>query len=78
MKNACYRCKHRRCIPGDAHSACGHPERLRWGHEPQRLVVVAHPYGVRNGFFSWPWNFDPIWLRECSGFEARAEAEVVS
>ena len=34
------------------------------------LNIEANPHGVRNGWFSWPFNFDPRWLKACDGFEA--------
>jgi len=33
-------------------------------------VVTGNHHGIKNGWFSWPMNFDPIWLQTCSGFEA--------
>lgn len=32
------------------------------------LHVVGDPHGIRNGWFNWPMNFDPIWLVSCDGF----------
>ena len=32
------------------------------------LTIVANPHGVRCGWFSWPFTFDPIWLEACDGF----------
>ena len=32
--------------------------------------VKLNPHGVRNGWCSWPINFDPIWVDECDGFAA--------
>ena len=37
----------------------------------EQIKVVGHPTGVRRGWFQWPFNFDPTWLQECSGFEAQ-------
>ena len=31
--------------------------------------VTAVPHGIRNGWFNWPYNFDPVWLRECRLYE---------
>ena len=31
--------------------------------------VKAVPHGVRNGWFYWPYNFDPVWLLECRLYE---------
>jgi len=35
-----------------------------------QLHITANPIGVRNGWFLWPANFDPVWLITCEGFEA--------
>lgn len=34
----------------------------------QHLHVTAHPTGVQRGWFMWPANFDPTWLRTCDGY----------
>jgi len=39
------------------------------------LKVKGHPHGIRNGQFNYPWNFDPVWLLECDGFEPKNERE---
>ena len=31
------------------------------------LGVTANHHGIANGWFNWPDNFDPIWLRTCDG-----------
>jgi hypothetical protein len=61
----CYDCKHRRPVPGDAHSACAN----RDAH------VKGHPQGIRGGWFMWPVNFDPTWLMECDGQEPKETAQ---
>lgn len=35
----------------------------------KRLKIKANPTGVRNGWFHYPFNFDPVWLERCEGFE---------
>lgn len=35
------------------------------------LGIKANPTGIANGWFQWPYNFDPTWLEECNGFEAK-------
>jgi hypothetical protein len=62
MRRACYRCKHRRAVPGDCHSACGN----------LTAHVIGDAHGKFNGWFSWPFNFDPVWLLSCTGFESVA------
>lgn len=57
----CYRCIYRRSVPGDCHSACAN---LSTGP-----TIKGSMHGVRNGWFFWPFNFDPIWLEACGGFE---------
>jgi hypothetical protein len=32
------------------------------------LFVKAHMHGVESGWFNFPFNFDPRWLIDCSGF----------
>jgi hypothetical protein len=27
------------------------------------------------GWFFWPYNFDPRWLKSCDGFEPKAEVD---
>lgn len=78
----CYQCRHRREIPGDAHSLCAHPSITvpvlafaALAHNlpgPAReLSVSGDPHGIRKGWFAWPINFDPVWLRSCSGFQRK-------
>jgi len=33
------------------------------------LGVVGTEAGIREGWFNWPFNFDPLWLESCNGFE---------
>jgi hypothetical protein len=93
-KPDCYKCAHRRDLPGSCHSRCGHPKVLaaiqndplgeviamlgkRFGPmEPPvtPVHVTGNPHGISNGWFHWPFNFDPIWLVSCDGF---AEAGTV-
>ena len=32
------------------------------------LKVKGNPHGIAHGWFNWPMNFDPVWLKECDGF----------
>lgn len=75
-KPNCYECKHRREIPGDAHSSCAAVEPLvgmaiMLGVLPNHLGVVGDATGIKQGWFAWPINFDPIWLESCDGFEPK-------
>lgn len=33
------------------------------------LKISGIPHGIRNGWFCWPLNFDPVWLNHCDGFK---------
>ena len=35
-------------------------------------VVVGNAHGIRHGWFMHPFNFDPVWLESCTGFEREA------
>ena len=57
----CYKCKHQRSLPFDSHSEC----------KNLGAKVMGKPHGIRHGWFFWPLNYDPVWLVECTGFEAK-------
>jgi hypothetical protein len=61
-KPDCYKCIHRREVPGDAHSRCNNA----------KSHVKGNPTGIRRGWFMWPFNFDPTWLDSCDGFSTDA------
>lgn len=35
------------------------------------LNVTGNEHGIKNGWFAWPFNFDPTWLDTCNGWEER-------
>ena len=86
----CWNCKWSREIPGSVHLRCVHPkvlEAIDMGHPLARLIsllggspvatklkVKLNPVGVRNGWANHPFNFDPVWVEECEGFERKEEA----
>jgi hypothetical protein len=55
----CYKCIHRRTIPGDAHIRCNNMVATN---------VTGNAHGTSLGWFRWPLNFDPTWLETCDGF----------
>ncbi len=76
VKPDCYRCKHRGSVPGDAHSCCEYPGNKTgildmFSNEDniKKLNIKGSLHGIRNGWFMWPVNFDPVWLENCDGFE---------
>lgn len=38
----------------------------------KNLSIKGNAHGIRKGWFSWPYNFDPVWLENCNGFTAEA------
>lgn len=79
-KANCYNCKYRGSVPGDCHSSCHYPGNdtgiLSFFSSVNRenamkLNIKGNPHGIKNGWFMWPVNFDPVWLENCDGFEAK-------
>jgi hypothetical protein len=35
------------------------------------LGIVIHETGLRKGWANWPWDFDPVWIENCKGFEEK-------
>lgn len=77
----CRNCKYHQPIPGNAHISCHHPETKGYSAlfslvfvsraevKYNELKVVGDKYGVEQGWCIWPVNFDPVWIKECSGYE---------
>ena len=89
-KPNCYECKHRGKVPGSAHCSCNHPKNGRALESPlgkmleilgagdpveTGLNVRGSRHGIQMGWFAWPFNFDPVWLERCDGFEAKEEQQ---
>ena len=36
-----------------------------------KLNIEGNPQAIQKGWFNWPWNFDPVWLENCDGFEPK-------
>lgn len=47
-----------------ANASFGHPD----------CVVKGNAHGIRQGWFLHPFNFDPVWLESCTGFEKQPES----
>lgn len=59
-RNECFRCKHRRSIPGDAHIQCVNPD----------ATMKGNKHGIQSGWFMYPINFDPVWKeQDCKNFQ---------
>jgi hypothetical protein len=80
----CAKCIYRRSIPGDAHSKCEHPEADWIGmYSIMAYGSVSYQSGLRvegdlrsaqAGWFFWPSNYDPRWLKSCNGFKEKEAA----
>jgi hypothetical protein len=82
-KPNCYDCKWRREAGSyTCHSKCVHPSLDEKGRllamvglfNP--LNIKGDSHGIKNGWFMWPLDFDPIWLDNCNGFEKLEGKEV--
>lgn len=60
----CYECAHRANVPGSCHSSCRN----------RSARVSAMEHGIRSGWFLWPFDFDPVWLVSCDGFQPKEAA----
>jgi len=45
-------------------------------YKGEKVIVKGSIHGIRHGWFNHPWNFDPVWLEECNGFEAKEKEGV--
>ena len=53
------KCKHKRSVPGNCHISCAKPDN----------GVTGNPWGIQNGWFIYPFLFDPIWGSNCNNYE---------
>lgn len=37
----------------------------------KELNIKGDPWGIKNGWFNFPFNFDPVWLLNCDGYERK-------
>jgi len=55
----CKNCIYKKNVPGNTHIEC-----TRLGCKP----INVREHGVKNGWFMFPFLFDPIWAENCTGF----------
>jgi len=36
-----------------------------------KLNVKGNSHGIKNGWFNFPYNFDPVWLESCDGYKQK-------
>ena len=79
-KPNCHECEYQGKAIGSVHSTCKYPGTSTGMLDffvpqnlalRQKLKIVGNPHGVRNGWFMWPVNFDPVWLENCDGFKSK-------
>ncbi|MCP4988383.1 MAG: hypothetical protein GY928_20725 [Colwellia sp.] len=58
-KPDCHNCYHKYHVLGFARIGCANPE----------AKIKGSARATSEGWFSWPSNFDPVWLLECNGFK---------
>jgi len=72
MEPKCYNC--RNAIKGhprwaDHFIGCNHPAVKRGKEGMQTLRIDANEAAIDEGWFDFPFNFDPVWINDCKGFE---------
>lgn len=79
----CYNCKYRQGVVGSCHSSCKYPidsakaaimfmtGATSLATKDQSFIIEGNPHGVRNGWFTWPIDFDPTWVVLCTGFKQK-------
>ena len=60
----CFKCEHKKNIPGNAHIYCMNPDPEMTGDE----------HGRAQGWFNYPGNFDPVWMtKSCDHFKVKTD-----
>jgi len=67
-KPNCYECVHRKNLAGNCHIGCGN-----W-----KANVIGSDHAIQRGWFIWPFDFDPLWLISCTGFEKAPEKQTTT
>jgi len=39
-----------------------------------KFRIQANYHGIKQGWFYWPWNFDPVWLENCNAYKRKESA----
>lgn len=55
----CKSCMFKRNVPGSAHVSCS---------RPSTGVVNVEQHGIDNGWFFFPFDYDPVWAEECTSY----------
>ena len=41
--------------------------------KPPELDLELNEFGIKNGWCNYPSNFDPVWVNQCKGYEAKSK-----
>lgn len=73
MKENCWSCAYKRSIPGNAHIRCA----FAW-HKSEFMMPTGQPHGVKNGWFHFPFNYDPRWMAsQCKAWSEDRDEDLV-
>lgn len=83
----CHHCRFKRRLLGNVHIACKHPSVThryekdlygmltpnagKGGIYPNELDVWGRHTAMAKGWFAWPFNYGPVWLLRCIGYESK-------
>ena len=71
IQNQCRACGYKAGIPGDDHISC----LFDWG-KSWWVMPNGEAHGIAHGWYVFPFNYDPIWMREeCMAFSKEADPE---
>lgn len=75
-KRNCYHCKwgiSGHPLWSNHYRGCVHPNVHRGERGMVNISMTANLDAVDEGWFDFPFNFDPAWIDECKGFEKDRE-----
>jgi hypothetical protein len=65
----CFECEWSRTLAGSTHLSCYHPFVVQNPLTANFFMRIdANQHGIDNGWFLFPFDFDPTWLNSCVGF----------
>ena len=67
----CHDCTSCRSLPGNAHIQCDKGVSGLFNSETNIPKIKGNQHGIKNGWFFWPLNYDPVWLESCDSFEMK-------
>lgn len=71
----CYKCEWRKPLVGNCHSSCNVDGKSSFLTFIESMILKATPkideHGAKNGWATWPLDFDPIWISDCPYFKGK-------